>query len=316
MQQSGITLSRATLTHLVFRAIVLLKPIHQAILNSILKGKHIAIDETPIRYGRKSKAKMKQGYYWPLYGEEDEIYFHFSPSRASKVVYDLLGDHYDGTLITDGYQAYEKYANKVKSATRAQCWAHSRRGFDKSLTSEPDCAEHTLRMISALYDIEQDIVDLNLRDSKKQDHRQKYSKPIVDEYFKWIDEQRLRTDLLNSDPYAKALQYSHDRERAMRVFLDNPEVPIDTNHLERGLRPIPMGKKAWLFAWTEVGAEHVGIIQSLISTCKLHSVDPYTYLVDVLQRVSLHPASRVEELTPKNWKVKFASNPMKSDLSQ
>ena len=102
----------------------------------------------------------------------------------------------------------------------------------------------------------------------------------------------------------------------MRVFLDNPEVPIDTNHLERGLRPIPMGKKAWLFAWTEVGAEHVGIIQSLISTCKLHSVDPYTYLVDVLQRVSLHPASRVEELTPKNWKVKFASNPMKSDLSQ
>jgi len=89
-------------------------------------------------------------------------------------------------------------------------------------------------------------------------------------------------------------------------------VPIDTNHLERALRPIPMGRKAWLFCWTEVGAEKVGIIQSLISTCVLHSVDPYTYLVDVLQRVAIHPQSAVAELTPRLWKEKLSDQAMPS----
>lgn len=88
-----------------------------------------------------------------------------------------------------------------------------------------------------------------------------------------------------------------------------------TNHLERSLRPIPMGKKNYLFAWTEIGAERIGVIQSLLVTCRLHGVDPYTYLVDVLQRISEHPASQVIDLTPRIWKTKFAGDPMKSDLA-
>jgi len=70
-----------------------------------------------------------------------------------------------------------------------------------------------------------------------------------------------------------------------------------------------------LFAWTEIGAERIGIIQSLLVTCRLQGVDPYTYLVDVLQRISEHPASRVIELTPRMWKTKFSHDPMKSDLA-
>ena len=73
-------------------------------------------------------------------------------------------------------------------------------------------------------------------------------------------------------------------------------------------------RKNWLFAWTEIGAEQIGIIQSLLVTCRLHDINPYTYLVDILQRVSEHPASQVAELTPVNWKQKFADNPMQSDL--
>ena len=101
----------------------------------------------------------------------------------------------------------------------------------------------------------------------------------------------------------------------MRVFLDEPDVPLDTNHLERALRVIPMGRKNWNFCWTELGAEHVGIIQSLLTTCKLHNVNPYTYLVDVLQRVSEHPSKDVIELTPRVWKTRFADNPLRSDLT-
>ncbi len=102
---------------------------------------------------------------------------------------------------------------------------------------------------------------------------------------------------------------------SLQVFLSDPDVPIDTNHLERGLRPIPLGKKNWLFAWTEIGAKRIGLIQSLLVTCRLQGVDPYTYLVDVLQRVSAHPASRAIELTPREWKTRFTNTPMKSDLA-
>jgi transposase len=93
-------------------------------------------------------------------------------------------------------------------------------------------------------------------------------------------------------------------------------VPVDTNHLERALRPIPMGRRNWLFCWSEVGAEHAGIVQSLIATCRLHGIDAYTYLVDVLQRVGQHPAARVAELTPRLWKQHFAGNPLRSDLHE
>jgi len=89
---------------------------------------------------------------------------------------------------------------------------------------------------------------------------------------------------------------------------------MDTNHLERALRLIPMGRRNWLFTWTELGAKQVGIIQSLLTTCRLHEISPYDYLVDVLQRIDGHPASRVSELTPRLWKLRFATNPLRSDL--
>jgi transposase len=98
------------------------------------------------------------------------------------------------------------------------------------------------------------------------------------------------------------------------LFLSDPGLPLDTNHLERALRVISMGRKNWNFCWTELGAEHVGIMQSLIVTCRFHGIDPYTYLVDVLQRVGVHPASKVAELTPRLWKLHFAANPLRSAL--
>ena len=96
--------------------------------------------------------------------------------------------------------------------------------------------------------------------------------------------------------------------------MDN--IGVATNHLERSLRAIPTGRRNWLFAWTELGAQRVGIIQSLLVTCRLQGVDPYTYLVDVLQRIGEHPAKRVIELTPRVWKTMFADHPLRSDLAR
>jgi hypothetical protein len=88
--------------------------------------------------------------------------------------------------------------------------------------------------------------------------------------------------LLPSNPLTKALSYVLERRAELSVYLEDPAVPIDTNDLERALRPIPMGRKAWLFCWSEVGAEAAATFQSLTVSCRLHDIDPYTYLVDVL----------------------------------
>ncbi|MCC7142439.1 MAG: transposase domain-containing protein, partial [Candidatus Eisenbacteria bacterium] len=92
--------------------------------------------------------------------------------------------------------------------------------------------------------------------------------------------------------------------------------PLDTNHLERAIRPIAMGRRSWLFCWTEVGAKYVGIVQSLLTTCRLQGVDPYTYLVDVLQRIDTHPAKDVALLTPRLWREHFAANPLRAALDR
>jgi hypothetical protein len=122
--------------------------------------------------------------------------------------------------------------------------------------------------------------------------------------------------LLPSSPFTKAANYALEREKPLRVFLEYPNVPVDTNHLEREIRPIALGRKNWLFCWTELGAHDTGVIQSLLATCRLQGVDPYTYLVDVLQRISSHPARDVAQLTPRLWKEPFADNPMRSDLDR
>ena len=138
----------------------------------------------------------------------------------------------------------------------------------------------------------------------------------MEAFFAGCKEQRQRPDLLPRNPLASALHHATHREAGLRVFLDDPEVSIDSNHLERSLRPIPTGRRNWLFAWTELGAQRIGVIQSLLVTCQLQGVDPYTYLVDVLQRVAEHPAKRVTELAPRVWKTMFADHPLRSDLAR
>ena len=136
-----------------------------------------------------------------------------------------------------------------------------------------------------MYLVEETIREKKLAGESKRNYRLTHSKPGVEAFFEWIDCQFERQGLLPSNPYTKALAYARTRCVELSVFLTDPDVPIDTNHIERNLRTIPMGRRNWLFCWTEHGAKQVGIVQSLLVTCRLHGIDPYTYLVDVLQRV-------------------------------
>ena len=312
--QSGIQVSRSSLTTWAGRGIDLLRPIVDAQSRHLLQGRVLAMDETPIKAGREKQGKMRQAYFWPIYGDADEMVFHYAPSRAHSHVERFLGD-FQGTLLSDGYEAYAAYARQKEGVTLAQCWSHCRRGFEKAQESEPKATEEALALIGALYRHEEIIRERQLAGEHKLAYRTQHSEPVVKAFWGWCDDQCHRPDLLPSTPLAKAVNYARTRVTGLQVFLADPEVPIDTNHLERGLRVIPTGRKNWLFCWTEIGADRIAVIQSLLVTCKLQGVDPYVYLVDVLQRISEHPASEVIDLTPRVWKTKFAHNPMKSDLA-
>lgn len=313
LKQNGIQLSRSTLTYLTCRAIDLLGPIVDAQWQHILQSKTLALDETPIKAGHKQKGKMAQAWFWPGMGDQNEIVFHYAKTRAAKVVTELLAG-FEGTLLTDGYSAYSQYAKNNTAITHAGCWAHTRRYFERAQDREPNAANDALAIIGALYTHETHIRNKQLEHEDKLKYRTKHSEPVVNQFWHWCEKQCQRNDLLPGNPLTKALKYAMARQHTLQVFIGDPEVPIDTNHLERGLRPIPMGRKNWLFCWTELGAKQVGIIQSLLVTCKMQGVNPHTYLVDVLQRVSQHPARDVIELTPRVWKEKFADRPLRSDL--
>lgn len=315
LEQNGIKVARSTLTNLVKRSIELLNPIAQAQKDNILISRVLAMDETPVKAGKKQKGKLNRAYFWPIYGEQHEVCFTFSNNRSMRHLEEQLGD-YQGTLLTDGYGVYEQYQKKKPNLIHAQCWVHARRYFERSKESEPEASAAALTYISRLFALERQINEQQMAGSEKHHYREAHSKPVVDAFYHWCHEQRQRIDLVNSHPLSKALNYVIKRRTELTVYLNDPQVPMDTNHLERALRVIPMGRKNWMFCWTEIGAEHVGIIQSLLVTCKLHEVNFYDYLVDVLQRISHHPASSVIELTPRLWKENFANNPMRSDLEK
>lgn len=316
---SGVQLSRSTLLNYMTRAIALLEPIYEALRKNVLQSRVLAMDEVPMKAGRKAPGKMKQTYFWPIYGDRDEVVFTWSAGRSHLHAVTQLED-FSGVLLTDGYEAYTRAIATLNRSelriTHANCWVHGRRGFDRALAMEPKLAQEALARIADLYLIEAEIKKRELCGDEVLAWRQTHSKPRVDAFFDWVFEQRQRADLLPSNPLLKALAYVAEREVSLRVFLDHPDVQMDTNHLERGLRVVPMGRKNHLFCWSELGARQLGMLHSLMVTCKLHGINPYDYLVDVLQRISRHPANDVAALTPRLWKERFADNPLRSDVMQ
>ncbi|MHB8347993.1 MAG: IS66 family transposase [Acidiferrobacterales bacterium] len=315
LSDAGITVSRPWLTQIGQQGIALLEPVYEAQFASIRASRVKAMDETPIKAGRAGPGKLNAAYFWPVYGQQDEVCFPFFASRRAEHVEQALGltQAEGAVLLSDGYSAYAHYANKT-GLTHAQCWAHTRRGFFEAQGVEPQAAGEALDLIGGLYAVEEQIREQQLNATRKRDYRLMHAKPIVEQFFAWVNRQFESQGLLPSNPLTRALAYARERRGALGVYLTDPDVPIDTNHLERALRVIPMGRKNWNFCWTELGAKQVGIMQSLIVTCRLHQIDPYDYLVDVLQRVGEHPASRVDELTPRLWKTLFAGNPLRSPL--
>jgi hypothetical protein len=193
--------SRAWLTQLTHQAAALLEPIYDAQLAAIRRSRVKAMDETPIKAGHAGPGKLNGGYFWPVYGEGDEICFVFQSSREGKHVAAILGpDPPPGAvLLSDGYPAYARYAEKMQ-LTHALCWAHTRRKFFAAQAIEPERAAYALDLIGALYEVEAHIRKVGLTGPPKEEYRRTYAKPRVDDFFAWVTAQFAAQDLLPSSP--------------------------------------------------------------------------------------------------------------------
>ena len=312
----GADIPDTTLVDWCGRAMKVLKPLIDRIDAEIMASDLLHADDTPIRVLDRSQRDkglgkgVKKGRIWafvrdqrPWAGQAPPgAVYRFAPDWKEEHVREHLGEA-RGILQADGYTGYAKlYASTPDGAAplrEAACWAHLRRDFHDVWTgTKSEIAREALDRIGALYDIERAITGqpAEVRLAARQEH----SKPKVEAFRAWAEQQLTR--IPGKGDLAKAFRYGLSRWSAFCLFLEDGRVAIDNNPAERALRPIGIGRKNWLFAGADTGAETLARAMTIIETAKLNGLDPQAYLADILDRIHDHKINRLDELLPWNWK--------------
>ncbi|EMG8596567.1 IS66 family transposase, partial [Escherichia coli] len=223
------------------------------------------------------------------------VCFDSQTGRALRYPEAWLQGWHGGTLVSDGYNVYKSLADNHPGITSACCWSHARRGFANlyKASREPRAAM-ALRKIAGLYRIEKLIRERPVE--KIRQWRQRYSRPIVNDLFAWLEEQEPCCP--PEGPLNKAINYILNRRDELSCFLGDGAVPLDNNICERAIRPVVMGRKAWLFAGSLMAGNRAAQIMSLLETAKRNGLEPHAWLTDVLTRLPEWPEDRLEELLP------------------
>lgn len=285
-QRYGLDISRATLCNYVIQSHEKLKYVDSEFWREIKNAPYIQIDETPFKVNKvKGKTKNSKSYMFvirTIIRGKIVIRYIFSPTRSARFLFEYLKD-YKGIIQTDGWSSYDYVFGKIPSILHAGCWNHARREFMNILKVSKDhkgCLEF-VKLIGDLYKIERKIS--NLSSEEKLNIRQTESIDVVNRIRKFLDEESL-TKLRNT-PYGKALKYLHRQWQKLIVFLDHPDLLLDTNLVENAIRPFVIGRKNWLFSDTERGAEASGFFYSLIETAKANQIEPYAFLRQFMEAV-------------------------------
>jgi len=299
LKRHGVDINVSTMCDWVGKSADLLEPLVKRMHAKILQSPKINTDDTPIPVkSKKRRGSTYNGYLWVYVDKEHNVVFDFTPTRSRDGPVKFLGK-YSGYVQADAYSGYDEFFRK-SDATEVGCHAHARRKFDYSLDTDPVRAARLLVLWGRLYDIERKAKDENYSSEQLLEARQKEAKPILAEIKTVLDE--YKNQVLPKSPIGKAITYSLNQWEALNRYVDDPMLEIDNNLSERILRMVVIGRKNYMFAGSEAGAWRAAIIYSLVASCKLHDIDPFRYFRDVLARVSTHPADKIDELLPSEWK--------------
>ena len=300
--RQGIALDRSTLADWVGRAAWHLRPVHERLLEHIRSSTKIFADETTAPVLDPGRGRAKTGQLWayarddPPWGGSDPpaVAYVYAPNRkAEQPIAHLAG--FTGVLQVDGYAGYRVLADKG-GVDLAFCWAHVRRRFYELAVAGPaPIASEALERIAALYAIEKDIRGRGAEE--RRDARHEKSRPILDAFGPWLREKLAL--ISQKTKLAEAIRYALSRWEGLTRFVDDGRIEIDSNIVERSIRPIALNRKNALFAGSDGGGVHWAVIASLIEICKLCGVEPLSYIADVITKiVNGHPNSQIDDLLP------------------
>jgi transposase len=303
--RQGVELDRSTLANWVGGAVWWLEPLQARLAEHVFASQKLFADDTPLPVLDPGRGRTKTGRLW-VYARDDRpwngadppaaVYLYSPDRRAERPASHLA--HFRGVVQVDGYPGFERLriGNNILLAA---CWAHTRRKFYEvhQATGSPVAAE-ALRRIAELYAIEVTICGQTAE--ARQGVRRTNSLPLVVAMKTWLEAELARIPPRGG--LADAIRYALTRWSALCRFLDDGRVELDTNTVERAIRPIALGRKNHLFAGSDGGAARWAVVASLLTTAKLNDVEPFAYLKDVLERMSNgHPMSRLDDLLPWNW---------------
>ena len=303
--RSGVTPDRSTLANWIGRACWWLTPLHELMLSTILASPRVFADDTTLPVLDPGEGRTKTGRLW-CYAVDNRPWngpghpaaaYVYSENRKAEHPMEHLKD-FRGLLQTDGYAGFIRLAGTDSAVKLAFCRAHTRRKFhDIHATAKSPLAEEALRRIAALYAIEIDLRGVPAEE--RQRVRQEQSRPLVEAMHAWFNEQLAR--LPGRSALAQAIRYALNHWAGLTVFLDDGRAELDTNTVERAMRPVALGRKNALFAGSDNGGRHWAVIATLIQTAKLNGVDPEAWLTDVLERIVSGRTKRNELETLFPW---------------
>jgi transposase len=316
-RREGIDLSVSTLADQVGACTAVLKPLHELIEAHVLAAERLHADDTTVPI--LAKGKTVTGHIWTYVRDDRPFGGRAPPAALYHASRDRRHEHperhltgFAGILQADAYSGYNTLFDPTRAggvATSALCWSHARRQFfeladiaanarrGKEAAAISPIALEAVKRIDALFEIEHGINGLSA--DERQRARAGRSAPIIADLEQWLRQERAR--LSRSASVAQPIDYMLKRWHAFARFLDDGRICLTNNAAERALRGFALGRKSWLFAGSERGADRAAAITTIISTAKLNDVDPLAWLADVLARIADTPQSRLPDLLPWNW---------------
>jgi transposase len=318
-RREGIDLSLSTLADQVGACTTVLQPLHALIERHVLAAERLHGDDTTVPI--LAKNKTIKGHIWTYVRDDRPFGGRAPPAALYYASRDRRHEHparhlhdFTGILQADAYSGYNELYDPSRTRgpiTAALCWAHARRQFfeladiaanarrGKKAPAISPIALEAVKRIDALFDIERGINGQSAEQRLRM--RKELSAPLVVALEAWLRERRSR--LSSASSVAAPIDYMLRRWNRFTRFLDDGRICLTNNAAERALRGFALGRKSWLFAGSERGADRAAVMATLITTAKLNDVDPQAWLTDVLARIADIPQARVHELLPWNWRL-------------
>jgi transposase len=299
-QRHGVFIARQQMVQWTAQSVRLLSGISDCLKREMRRSAYVQVDETPVRYQDPNlRGRCGQGYLWTALVPGQCVVYEWHTSRAAQCLDSLLGEGFVGKLQCDGYSAYPAFAKGKGAVDLLGCWAHARRNFFEAQEPAPRVAGWVLKQIGLLYRWEEELRRSRAGPVLRQVQRSSHHRMVVERLGRAL--KKLQPRYLPQSLMGQAIGYALNQWPMLQGFLEHGEVEIDNNLVENAIRPTALGKKNWLFFGSEEAGQRSAVIYTLIENCRLHGVEPYTYLKDVLERLPHTTNREVDQLTPLQW---------------